>query len=70
MIMSLMNHVPEIPDGFVLRLSPFTHLLQDRAVELNPTLRTLLDELVLPAIQNLQAPIRNSVGWIPQVQEL
>ena len=40
-------------------------LMQDRAVELNPTLRTLLDELVLPAIQNLQAPIRNSVGSIP-----
>ena len=29
-------------------------------MELNPTLRTLLDELVLPAIQNLQAPIRKS----------
>ena len=35
-------------------------LLQDRAVEMNPTLRTLFDELVLPAIQNLQAPIRKS----------
>ena len=41
-------------------------LMQDRAVELNPTLRTLLDELVLPAIQNLQAPIRNSVASTPE----